>query len=98
MSSLHFLKKQDVGCHGRDGLLDAMDARSRTDGTHAFVNIPSSDAKFHAVRRFNLGRNMSRGASRVIGRGTCRGIRRFMARNRRLDVSGDGFEDSALTG
>jgi hypothetical protein len=48
MSSLYFLKKQDVGRHGRDGLLDAMDARSCTDGAHAFVNIPGSDAKFHA--------------------------------------------------
>jgi hypothetical protein len=60
MSSLYFLKKQDVGCHGRDGLLDAVDARSCTDGAHAFVNIPGSDAKFHAAWRCDV--------NRIIGR------------------------------
>lgn len=48
MPALHFLKKQDVGRHGRDGLLDAMDARSCAYGTNAFVDIPGRDAKFHA--------------------------------------------------
>ena len=48
MSPLYFLKKQDIGRHCRDGLLDAMDARSRTNGANAFVNIPGRDAKFHA--------------------------------------------------
>jgi hypothetical protein len=62
MSSLYFLKKQDVGCHGGDGLLDTMDAWPRADGAHAFVNSPGSDAKFHAAWRCDvtsiIGRNI----------------------------------------
>jgi hypothetical protein len=60
MSALYFLKKLDVGCHGGDGLLDTMDARSRADGAHTFVNIPGSDAKFHAAWRCDV--------NRIIGR------------------------------
>ena len=102
MSPLYFLKKQDVGCHGGDGLLDAMDAWPRADGAHAFVNIPGSDTKFHAARRSNVGRNMSRITNRVISRGIRRGIRRgilrFIGRNKGLDVSGNGYEDSTVPG
>lgn len=60
MPTLHFLQKQDIRRHGRDGLLDAMDARSRAYGTDAFVNIPGRDAEFHAAWRCNV--------ARVIGR------------------------------
>jgi hypothetical protein len=67
MSTLYFLKKQDVRPHGRDCLLDAMDARSRAYGTDAFVNIPGRDAKFHAAWRFIgdcvIGRNIGLGVS-----------------------------------
>jgi hypothetical protein len=68
-----------------------VDAWPRADGAHTFVNIPGSDAKFHAARRSNVGRNRNR----VISRGIGRGIRRFIGRNRGLDVIGNGFEDSA---
>ena len=98
MSSLYFLKKQDVGCHEGDGLLDAMDAWSRAYGTDTFVNIPGGDAKFHSARRSSVGRNISRSISRVVSRVISRGIRRFINRKRGLDVSGNGFEDSALPG
>jgi hypothetical protein len=37
-----------------------MDAWPRADGAHAFVNIPGSDAKFHAAWRCHV--------ARVIGR------------------------------
>ena len=60
MPALYFLKKQDVGRHGRDGLLDAMNARSRAYGTDAFVNIPGRDAEFHAAWRCNVGRVIGR--------------------------------------
>ena len=56
MSPLYFLKKQDVGCHGGDGLLDAMDAWPRAYGTDTFVNIPGRDAKFHAAWRCDVNR------------------------------------------
>jgi len=49
VAALYFLQKQDIRRHGRDGLLDAVDARSRAYGTDAFVNIPGRDAKFHAA-------------------------------------------------
>ena len=75
-----------------------MDAWPRADSAHAFVNIPGSDAKFHAARRSNVGRNMSRITNRVINRGIRRGILRFIGRNKGLDVSGNGYEDSTVPG
>ena len=60
MPALYFLQKQDIGGHGRDGLLDTMNARSRAYGTNAFVNIPGCDAKFHAAWRCDV--------NRIIGR------------------------------
>jgi len=55
MPALYFLKKHDIRRHGRDGLLDAMYAWSRADGTNAFVNIPGRDAKFHSAWRCDVG-------------------------------------------
>ena len=60
MSALYFLQKQDIGGHGRDGLLDTMNARSRAYGTNAFMNVPGRDAKFHAAWRCNVGRVIGR--------------------------------------
>ena len=60
MPTLYFLKKQDIGRHGRDGLLDAVDARSGTYGTDAFVNIPGRDAEFHAAWRCHVARVIDR--------------------------------------
>ena len=56
MSTLYFLKKQNIRRHGRDGLLDTVDAWSRAYGTDAFVNIPGRDAKFHAAWRCDVNR------------------------------------------
>ena len=81
MPALYFLKKQDVGRHGCDGLLDAMDARSRAHGTDAFVNIPGRDAEFHAGERCTVGRCVGRIVDGGLG----------------LGLKGDGVEDSALT-
>ena len=60
MSALYFLQKQDIGGHGRDGLLDTMNARSRAYGTNAFMNVPGRDPKFHAAWRCNVGRVIGR--------------------------------------
>jgi hypothetical protein len=86
MPSLYFLQKQDVGCHCGDGLLDPMNARTRTDGTDAFVNIPGSDAKFHAGWRCKGGLEVDLDVGRNVGLDV------------RLNVSSDGCKDSAVLG
>ncbi len=60
MPALYFLQKQDIGGHGRDGLLDTMNARSRAYGTNAFVNIPGRNAKFHSEQNQETGLQMLR--------------------------------------
>jgi len=86
MPSLHFLQKQDVGCHRGDGLLDPMNPRARTNGTDAFVNIPGSDSKFHAGRRCTVGLDVGLDVDLDIG---C---------NVGLDVIGDGAEAQLCLG